>query len=229
VVTSEPTSTLLLVQPERRRYEAVVDSLLELVEARNLGPGDALPTERELSQLFGVSRNVLRQAFSVLEERGLLRTLRGSGRYLRNVANAHAGEGIRARVEVASIADLLEARTMLESEIAAMACQRRTAEQAQSLVVLASRLTDWEDNVAFHCAVAACTHNFVLERMVRQQLELASELHQRDHYKDPDQLDSMRIEHQAIATAVAARDSATATDLVRRHLRKAWTSLAQTS
>jgi GntR family transcriptional repressor for pyruvate dehydrogenase complex len=229
VVTSEPTSTPPLVQPERRRYEAVVDSLLELVEARNLRPGDALPTERELSQLFGVSRNVLRQAFSVLEERGLLRTLRGSGRYLRNVANAHAGEGIRARVEVASIADLLEARTMLESEIAALACQRRTAEQAQSLAVLASRLTDWEDNVAFHCAVAACTHNFVLERMVRQQLELASELHQREHYKDPDQLDSMRIEHQAIATAVAARDSATATDLVRRHLKKAWTSLAQTS
>jgi GntR family transcriptional repressor for pyruvate dehydrogenase complex len=229
LVTSEATSSLLLVQPERRRYEAVVDSLLNLVEARHLGPGDALPTERELSQLFGVSRNVLRQAFSVLEERGLLRTLRGSGRYLRNAADAGTGEGIRARVEVASIADLLEARTMLETEIAALACQRRTAEQAQSLVVLAGQLTDWEDNVAFHCAVAACTHNFVLERMVRQQLELASELNQREHYKDPDQLEAMRIEHQGIATAVAARDSASATDLVRRHLRAAWTSVAQPS
>ena len=113
---------------------------------------------------------------------------------------------------------------MLESEIAALACQRRTAEQVQSLVVLAGQLTDWEDNVAFHCAVAACTHNFVLERMVRQQLELASELHQREHYKDPDQLETMRIEHQGIANAVAARDSETATELVRRHLRAASTS-----
>ncbi|MBL1120458.1 winged helix-turn-helix transcriptional regulator [Streptomyces sp. 110] len=63
----------------RRLYETVVDSILELVEVRRLRPGDALPADRELSEVFGVSRNVLRQAFGVLEERGLLRIVRGSG------------------------------------------------------------------------------------------------------------------------------------------------------
>ncbi|MEV7393257.1 FCD domain-containing protein [Streptomyces sp. NPDC091215] len=198
-----------------------MDSVLALVEARGLRPGDALPTERELSDLFGVSRNVLRQAFGVLEERGLLRTVRGSGRYLRE---ASAGDGMtlgaRALVEVASIADVLEARTLLEAQVAALACERRTAEQAQNLAILAGRLTSWEDNLAFHCAVAACTHNFVLERLVRQQAELADELHQREHYKDPDELQHMRAEHQAIADAIAARDSAAAQDLVRQHLHR---------
>jgi GntR family transcriptional regulator, transcriptional repressor for pyruvate dehydrogenase complex len=171
------TTSALRVPPERRRYERVVDSLLELIEARGLGPGDAMPTERELADLFGVSRNVLRQAFGILEERGLLRTLRGSGRYLRDVNSDKEQQVGRARVEIASIADVLEARTLLEVQIAELACQRRTTDEAQNLAVLSRRLNAWEDNVAFHCAVAACTHNFMLERMVRQQVDLASELH----------------------------------------------------
>jgi GntR family transcriptional regulator, transcriptional repressor for pyruvate dehydrogenase complex len=214
------TTSALRVPPERRRYERVVDSLLELIEARGLGPGDAMPTERELADLFGVSRNVLRQAFGILEERGLLRTLRGSGRYLRDVNSDKEQQVGRARVEIASIADVLEARTLLEVQIAELACQRRTTDEAQNLAVLSRRLNAWEDNVAFHCAVAACTHNFMLERMVRQQVDLASELHQREYYNDADQLERMRLEHQAIAAAITARDAAAANELVRRHLNR---------
>ena len=188
-----------------------------MIEVRGLGPGDAMPTERELAEQFGVSRNVLRQAFGILEERGLLSTLRGSGRYLRDAAAADDEDG-RARVEIASIADVLEARILLETQIAQLACERRTVDEVQRLIALAGQLIAWEDNVAFHCAIAACTHNFMLERMVRQQVDLASELHQREHYKDPDQLERMQMEHQAIATAIAARDSLVARDLVGKHL-----------
>ncbi len=207
----------LRVPPARRRYERVVDSLLDLIEARGLGPGDAMPTERELADLFGVSRNVLRQAFSVLEERGLLSTLQGSGRYLREAKEDRDHLG-RAQLEIASIADVLEARTLLEVQIAELACQRRTNEEAQNLGILSRRLTSWEDNVAFHCAIAACTHNFMLERMVRQQVDLARELRQRDYYGDSDQLERMRLEHQTIASAITARDAVAAKDLVRHHL-----------
>lgn len=219
-MSSEPVSALAVPQV-RRRYEAVVDGILELVESRGIKPNEALPTERELAEIFSVSRNVLRQAFGVLEERGLLRTVRGSGRYLREGAGRSAAKlGSRASVELASIADVLEARTLLEVQVAALACERRTAAQAESLQVLAGRLMSWEDNLAFHCAVAEATQNFVLERLVRQQAELAGELHQREHYNDPAELDRMRAEHQAIATAIAARDSQTAQRLQREHLHR---------
>lgn len=209
----------LLVPHARRRYEAVVDRILELVESRGIKPNEALPTERELAEVFGVSRNVLRQAFGVLEERGLLRSVRGSGRYLREGAGRNGGAlGARASVELASIADLLEARALLEVQVAVLACERRTAAQAESLQVLAGRLSSWEDNLAFHCAVAAATQNFVLERLVRQQAELAGELHQREYYSDPADLERMRSEHQAIARAIAARDSEAAQALQRHHL-----------
>ena len=129
------TTSALRVPPERRRYERVVDSLLELIEARGLGPGDAMPTERELADLFGVSRNVLRQAFGILEERGLLRTIRGSGRYLRDAPDDEPSKPLtRASVEIASLADLFEARALIEVQVAGLACERRTAEQAETLV-----------------------------------------------------------------------------------------------
>jgi GntR family transcriptional regulator, transcriptional repressor for pyruvate dehydrogenase complex len=202
--------------PPRRRYEAVVDALLELIGSRGLKPGQALPTERELAGIFGVSRNVLRQAFGVLEERGLIRTVQGSGRYLREVEEGSSGE--RLSLEVASIADVLEARTLLEVQVAGLACQRRTAEEARLLAALAGQLTSWEDNLTFHTRIAAATHNFVLERLVRQQAELAGELHQRDRYGDAEELATMRKEHQEIAMAIAARDSELAQELVRQHL-----------
>ena len=77
--------------------------------------------------------------------------------------------------------------------LAELACQRRTNEEAQNLSILSRRLTSWEDNVAFHGAIAACTHNFMLERMVREQVDLAKELRQRDYYGDSDQLERMRL------------------------------------
>ncbi|MDQ8708105.1 FCD domain-containing protein [Streptomyces sp. LHD-70] len=73
--------------------------------------------------------------------------------------------------------------------------------------------------MSFHCAVAAATHNFVVERLVRQQAEVAGELHQREHDGNPDELDRMRTEHLAIAEAIAARDATTARDLMQQHLR----------
>ena len=215
-------SSVLLVPPSRRRFEAVVDGILELVEARGMRPGQALPPERELAETFGVSRNVLRQAFGILEERGLLHTVRGSGRYLRSATGEEPDQqlGARATVEMASIADLLEARTLIEVQVAALACDRRTAEQSRTLAVLAGRLTSWDDNLTFHCAIAAATQNFALERLVRQQTELAGQLHQREHYNDPDELARMRAEHQEIAAAITARDGERAQQLVRGHLHR---------
>lgn len=217
---TNPTDSVLHLPQAPRRYEAVVDGILELVETRGLRSGQALPTERELADVFGVSRNVLRQAFGVLEERGMLRTIRGSGRYLRGSSGSDdpAETVSRSSMEVASIADVLEARRVLEVEVAALACERRTSEEAEHLQVLAGRLKSWADNLTFHTAIATATHNFALEHVVRQQADLAGELNQRQHYEDPAQLELMRGEHVEIAAAILRRDPAAARQLMRSHL-----------
>lgn len=212
----EPPDTESAQRP--RLYESVVDRVLAIVEAKDLRPGQALPPERDLAAELNVSRNVLRQAFGILEERGLITTRRGAGRYLRQAD----GEPVRgaASLEVASIADVLEARILLEEQVIALACQRRTLREARRLHELADQLSSWEDNLAFHAAIAAATHNFMLERMVRQQAELLGDLRQREHYTDGDELARMREEHRAMATAVAARDENTARSLACEHLER---------
>jgi len=206
------------LQPQRRRSEAVIEALFQLISDRALQPGQPLPPERDLSAALDCSRNVLRQAFAVLEERGLITSRRGSGRYMRDVSAELQSRRALSAIEVASIADALETRIVLEEQIAILACQRRTVAESQRLTLLASRLAAWEDNLNFHCGLAAATHNFMLERILRQQIELLGELGQRRHYADPDQVVRAKAEHVEIAAAVVARDGARAGLLVRRHL-----------
>ena len=50
-------------------YQEVVNALYQIIDTSNLKPGDQMPAERELMERLGVSRNVLREAFHILEQR----------------------------------------------------------------------------------------------------------------------------------------------------------------
>ena len=64
-------------------YEQVVEDLCLLIDRGDFEPGDQLPSERELIEKLIVSRNVLREAFHVLESRGVIVSHQGKGRFLR--------------------------------------------------------------------------------------------------------------------------------------------------
>lgn len=201
-----------------RLVDQVLDSLLNLIQDRGLEPGSALPRERELAIELGVSRSLVRQAFRILEDRGIVDSRQGSGRYLRE---ADPGEsGLPDALEVASIVDILETRLILERNAVTLACERRTAAEARQIQDRAGVLNAWQDNTAFHVAMADATHNFMLERLVRQQIDLSDQLRQRDRYDDPDVVELMRSEHIAIAEAIMNRDPETAGTLVAAHLQQ---------
>src|SRR5919107_2272788 len=60
----------------------VRDRLLSAIQERGLHPGDQIPTEAEVAQLFGVSRSTVREALRLLERDGAIRTEHGRGRFL---------------------------------------------------------------------------------------------------------------------------------------------------
>jgi GntR family transcriptional regulator len=60
----------------------VRDRLLAAIQERGLHPGDQIPTEAEVAQLFGVSRSTVREALRLLERDGVIRTEHGRGRFL---------------------------------------------------------------------------------------------------------------------------------------------------
>lgn len=203
-----------------RLYESVVRQILDLAAGGELKPGSRLPPERELSERIGVGRNVLREAFRVLEASGIVHSRQGGGRYLRdeNIQPALQTDGVILRLEKSVIADILESREILEAQIARLAANRATPQQAENLIAMcAGSARTWQDNVRFHTTVAALTGNFMLERLVRLQMDLLSDVHQRKHYRTPQDASGPFAEHTAIAQAIAAHDAPAAEEAVHQH------------
>lgn len=67
---------------EKTKYQDLIDYIMSLVESGELAPGGKLASENELSRQFGISRQTVRMAIGILEERGVLRRVKGSGTYL---------------------------------------------------------------------------------------------------------------------------------------------------
>jgi GntR family transcriptional regulator len=113
------------------------DRLLELFQSRGLRPGDRLPSEAEIAELFVVGRSTAREALKLLEQEGLVSVTRGSGRFLsslgtlaverpitrfESVSTMLEALGIAAKTTVLSVAEVLpttaeaEALGVAESE-----------------------------------------------------------------------------------------------------------------
>src|SRR5690242_14132312 len=69
---SDKTMSSQLPISRRKTYELVAERLLEEIGAGRLKPGDRLPTERELTQSYGVGRSSVREALRMLESQGLV-------------------------------------------------------------------------------------------------------------------------------------------------------------
>ena len=82
----------------RPAYQQVADQLLDLILSGSLSSGDRLPSEAELSGVFGVSRSTVREALRVLASRDLIHTLRGT-----------TGGTFVSRVKFEQVSEYLEA------------------------------------------------------------------------------------------------------------------------
>jgi GntR family transcriptional regulator len=64
------------------KYVQIQDYLIDWIETNRLAPGDLIPTERELSEKFGVSRMTVRHAITSLVSKGLINRIQGKGSYV---------------------------------------------------------------------------------------------------------------------------------------------------
>lgn len=63
-------------------YRALADSILEQIRRGDLAPGERLPSEADLGELYGVGRNTVRHALSELADQGVLKTVQGVGTFV---------------------------------------------------------------------------------------------------------------------------------------------------
>jgi GntR family transcriptional repressor for pyruvate dehydrogenase complex len=212
-----------------RRYQRVIEDIKNLVRKGELKPGDRFPPERELAIKFRVSRNVLREAFRVLESRGFVEGRRGGGRYLRNVNLSEMIniDNILIGIEKSTLLDIWEARQILETKIIELAIIRATDDDLQKIREIDRRVHDQfekgiyiEQNdvdLEFHLAIAEASHNFVLKEIIRFQMTLLKEMRQNillrsDYWK------SLCEEHSKILEKILERNKAGAIQEMEKHL-----------
>src|SRR5215469_13776581 len=122
-----------------KRKDDVTTKLLgafkQLISEGTLGPGQRLPAEREMASTLNVSRGSLRQALKMLDIIGVVSQRVGDGTYLNNAAPAILAEPMEFLVLLHGISfeELMDARLIVEPELAARAAEHAKPEGVATL------------------------------------------------------------------------------------------------
>ncbi|MFI6873030.1 FadR/GntR family transcriptional regulator [Streptomyces sp. NPDC050400] len=117
-----------------------------LIVERRLPPGASLPTEPELMELLGVSRNSVREALKALQAMGIVEIRHGFGTYVGPMSMAPMVEGLAFRTVAAhyrgedSLRQLLELREAVETGLVARLAGRVPEEDLAELDALVGRM-----------------------------------------------------------------------------------------
>ncbi len=164
--------------------DVIMGELETMILEGSLKPGQRLPSERELSKRFDVSRPSLREAIQKLVARGLLHSRQGGGTYVAEEVGGAFSDPLLDLFASHPEAqyDLLEFRHALEGVIAYYAALRSTEADKDAIRVQYELLEQYhaskefekevEADVEFHLCIASATHNMVLLHSMRALLGL---------------------------------------------------------
>ena len=209
------------------------DVLAERLKQEILGDGynlgATLPTERELVSTTGLSRGSVREALRILEAQGLVHTRAGryGGTTVSKPTTDHLANHINlyAKGRSITLSALVEVRLALEPMVAALAAERRTENDLSNLRAIAERI-EWaadndlsaflEENVNWHDAIAAASHNDLLHALATSVSGLMFEASQIKEFASAEVRQRVRHAHSRILEAIAAGDA----DLARRRVER---------
>ncbi len=198
-----------------------------LSDGYNLGA--SLPTERELVLTTGLSRGSVREALRILEAQGLVNTR--AGRYGGTTVSKPTADHLTSHISLyikgrsVTLSALVEVRLALEPMVAALAAERRTEEDLSTLRAIAERI-DWaadndltaflEENVNWHDAIAAASHNDLLHTFATSVSGMMFEASQIKEFASAEVRQRVRHAHMRILEAIEAGDA----DLARRRVER---------
>lgn len=218
-----------------KTYELVLDRIEEQISSGRLVVGDRLPSERQLSEVLGVSRVAVREALRVLEAMGVIVQGTGSGPDAGTVLTAQPAEAlarlVRLHVTLASVGsrDVVRARIALERESARLAATNATAADHDQLLRHLAAMDDPavtpevfnDEDTAFHVAIARASGNPLVAEMTTA-LRLAMRATLLAHLREADDFAGVTTrlcgEHHGIHQALREGKGSEAADLVEVHI-----------
>lgn len=239
-----PEHAMRPVPQPPKRSDLVAEEIKRLMTSKNLLPGDRLPRENELQELFNVSKGTVREALKSLEVQGLIKVSTGPG-----------GGGMAVEVPLdrafqllqnylffkeVSIEDIYRVRYLLEPELAASAVPHLTEEEFDALERniqicdpgLESQIdpyTQRQEDLTFHDILASASPNpflrFVCE-MVNQMLRQLTVYDNKMKLREQQKFGATNVDfHRQLLTAARARDVEGVRELMSEHMRDAQRSV----
>lgn len=220
---------VLSINDNQELQNTVIDKIRELINYKNLEPGDKLPSERMLSEKFGVSRGVVRAAIQKLEFYGLLRSIPQSGTFVADVGGI-AMNGIVDDIlslKESGFKSLVETRIWLELEIVKFASLRRSEEDLKSInsalnafsKKVLNKVDAVQEDLLFHLAIAKASKNSSLNTfMLKITPEIITNF-AKYHICDDDLAMKGINEHSAIYEAIKNQDPTIAKEKMKVHFK----------
>lgn len=216
---------------KKKMSEQVIDQLKEKIINKDFPAHSKLPSENELARMFGVSRAPIREAISVLVASGLIESVQGGGNFVKEVPSFDLMDfTMHEMISEEELFDLIELRTVIETEAASFAAKRHTAEELEKIRIALGEFAETiNDDQAvgdipdfnFHMAIVNASHNSFL----KQSLENIAGVYQKSlSYSLKKNVglrrkrEAVYQEHLDIYEAIKTGDSEAAAHYMKKHL-----------
>lgn len=219
----------------KKLYLRIADQIMERVRDGRLPPGSKLPSEREIATQMGVSRPSIREALIALELLGVVEIRIGQGTFV--VGGPASMEMLRSSKMVSPF-DLLEARSVIESNVALLVARKRQegeiderslektyeiTEQMKRIVADEAQLEEfYKLGLGFHKALAEASKNEVLSEMVGNLVEATSHplwaLINKKVLERREAREEQIQEHETVLAAIESGDGEAAAQAMRHHI-----------
>ena len=210
-----------------------VKILKEYIIKKNLKEGDKLPTERKLSEVFNVSRNVVREALKSLEVSGILYKIQGKGVFVDSFQGNIAAKNLFFGLEKINInfKELIEIRKSFEISVLKLIIKKITDEQIMALQSIVDNIgkRKFEDNIKldleFHKKLIDILDNDFIKRFGIIVVEFFRELSldQLKKIREKNNLEKkLLIRHQKILDALKERNLKEAINAMENHFKKGY-------
>jgi GntR family transcriptional repressor for pyruvate dehydrogenase complex len=222
----------LRMERKPKLAERVVAALRGKVLGGEFAPGHKLPTELQLTEAFGVSRTVIREAMATLAADGLVEPRQGAGVFVRDHPTLAFGSiSLDIGNKISQAINVLEVRMGIEIESAGLAALRRNSAQEAQIQeaffeferLLALDHATGKTDFAFHRSIALATNNpfyvEVLDALGTRTIPCdVTSPWGTESVLTRDYQEGLQREHLVILNAISASDPQAARDAMRHHL-----------
>jgi len=214
--------------------EEVVKQIEEAIIEGEYSSGDKIPSEKEMCEIFNVSRTVIREAIQKLSARGLIEIRKGNGIYVKDYAEKYVTDSMELFLELnlnkEYIMEVMEVRKLFGPQLAKLAAQNRTEKDLANIEETIEELKECPANdfkkegeidKNFHLHIAEACENSIIVIMLKPMYRLMPTIRSLV-YKDNLSVKSQALDyHKKIFKKIKDQEPSEAYNLMKDHLKVA--------